>query len=183
VPILCTTRSRTECWTPWKVPVEWRRRTRCSHKAAGREILEGAEMIYRGFWIICRNCLFPVRLPYQRPGISVRNFPDQKRSIVLACPACGHVRRYRPADFKRVDFRMPDPFLMKKAVLYAVNVGCASPHCTNNARIYAVAARTVSVASLLAIWKYWVIHVRCQGHPFKPLSRRTWGIYSISRQR
>ena len=180
---MCTTRSRTESWTHLKVPVEWRRRTRRSHKAARREILEGAEMICRGFWIICRNCLFPVRLPYERRGISVRKFPEQQRSIVLACPTCGHVRRYRPADLKTVDFRIPDPFLMKKAVLYAVNVGCASPHCTNNARIYAVGARTVSVASLLAVWKYWVIHVRCQGHFFKPLSRRTWGIYSISGRR
>jgi len=179
---LCTTRSRTESWTRLKVPVEWRRRTRRSHKATGREIPERAEMTYRGFWIICRSCLFPVRLPYELRGISVRNCPEQKRSIALACPACGHVRRYRPADFKRVDFRIPDPFLTKKAVLYAVNVGCASPHCTNNATIYAVAARTVSVASLLALWKYWVIHVRCQGHPFKPLSRRTWGIYSIPGQ-
>lgn len=153
------------------------------HKAARREILERAEMTYRGFWIICRSCLFPVRLPYGRQGLSVRNFPEQKRSITLACPACGHVRRYRPVDFKTVDFRIPDPFLMKRAVLYAVNVGCASPRCKNNARIYAVAARTVSVASLLAVWKYWVIHVRCQRHAFKPLSRRTWGIYSISGQR
>ena len=140
-------------------------------------------MIYRGFWIICRNCLFPVRLPYERQRLSVRNLPEQKRSIVLACPACGHVRRYRPADLKTVDFGIPDPFLMNKAVLYAVNVGCANRHCTHRARIYAVGATTVSVASLLAVWKYWVIHVRCQGHPLKPLSPRTWGIYSTSGQR
>jgi len=180
---LCTTRSRTESWTHLKVPVERRRSTRRRHKVARGEILEGAAMIYRGFWIICRNCLFPVRLPYERQRASVRIFPEQMRSIALACPACGHVRRYRPADLKTVDFRIPDPFLMNKVVLYVVSVGCATPHCRNKVRIYAVGAGTVSVASLLAVWKYWVIHVRCQGHPFKPLSRRTWGVYSISGQR
>jgi hypothetical protein len=145
------------------------------------QIVEGAaQMIYRGFWIICRSCLFPVRLPYEPQGMFVHDFPEPKRSIVFACPACAHARRYRREDFKTVDFRIPDPFRAKKAVLYAVDVSCASPHCTNNARIYAVGATTVSLASLLEVWKHWLIHVPCRGHSFKPLSRRTWGIYSIS---
>ena len=135
-------------------------------------------MMYRGFWILCRSCLFPVRLPYEFPGIFVHDFKEKKASAVLACPACGHVRRYRRADLKRVSFRIPDPFR-----LYAVDLGCANRQCQHTVRIYAVAATTVSVASLLELWKHWVIHMRCQGHPFKPLSRGTWGIYSISGQR
>jgi hypothetical protein len=63
-------------------------------------------------------------------------------------------------------------------VLYAVDLGCANRHCQHIVRIYAVAATTVSLASLLEVWKHWVIHMRCQGHSFRPLSRRTWGIYS-----
>ena len=140
-------------------------------------------MMYRGFWILCRSCLFPVRLPSEFPGIFVDDFIQKKGSAVLACPACGHVRRYRSADLERVSFRIPDPFRLKKAVLYAVDLGCANRHCQHTVRIYAVAATTVSVALLLEVWKYWVIHVRCQGHRFKPVSRRTWGIYSISGQR
>lgn len=136
-------------------------------------------MIYRGFWILCRSCLFPVRLPYQSQGIFIRDFSEQKRSVAFACPACGHVRCYRRADLKTVSFRIPDPFRRKKAVLYAIDLGCRNRHCQHTARIYAVAATTVSVASLLEVWKHWVIHVRCQGHPFRPLSRRTWGIYSV----
>lgn len=135
-------------------------------------------MMYRGFWILCRSCLFPVRLPYEFPAILVHDFKEKKASAVLACPACGHVRRYRRADFKTVSFRIPDPFRLQKAVLYAVDLGCANRHCQHIVRIYAVAATTVSLASLLEVWKHWVIHMRCQGHSFRPLSRRTWGIYS-----
>ena len=136
------------------------------------------QMMYRGFWILCRNCLFPVRLPYEFPGIAVHDLKEKKASAVLACPACGHVRRYRRADLKRVSFRIPDPFRLKKAVLYAVDLGCANRQCQHTVTIYAVAATTVSVASLLELWKHWVIHMRCQRHPFRPPSRRTWGIYS-----
>jgi hypothetical protein len=134
-------------------------------------------MTYRGFWILCRSCLFPVRLPNEFPGIFVRHSKEEQASAVLACPACGHVRRYRRADLKTVSFRIPDPFRLKKAVLYAVDLGCANRHCQHTVRIYAVAATTISVASLLELWKHWVIHMRCQGHLFRPRSRETWGIY------
>jgi len=156
---------------------------RLRKKLHGERSQGAAQMMYRGVWILCRSCLFPVRLPYEFPGIFVHDFIEKKASAVLACPACGHVRRYARADLTTVSFRIPDPFRLKKAVLYAVDVDCANRHCQHTVRIYAAGATTVSVASLLAVWKYWVIHVRCQGHPFKPLSRRTWGVYSISGQR
>jgi len=140
-------------------------------------------MIYRGFWIICRNCFFPIRLPYEPQEIFVPSFSEQKSSVVLACPVCAQAGLYRRADVETVGFRIPDPFRLKKAVLYAVEVGCASSHCQNEARIYTVAATAVSVASLLGVWKHWVIHLPCQGHHFKPLPRRTWGIYSIEAPR
>jgi len=139
---------------------------------------ELAQMMYRGFWILCRSCLFPVRLPYEFPGIFVHDLIEKKASAVLACPACAHVRRYARADLTTVSFRIPDPYRLKKAALYAVDVDCANRHCQHTVRIYAAGATTVSVASLLEVWKHWVIHVRCQGHPFRPLSHRTWGIYS-----
>ncbi len=136
-------------------------------------------MIYRGSWILCRNCLFPVRLPSEPHGILVRDFFEHSRLVALACPACGHVRCYRSADLKTVGFRIPDPFHLRRAVLYALDLGCANRHCHHTVRIYAVAAATVSVASLLEVWKHWVMHLRCEGHSFRPLSRRTWGIVSI----
>lgn len=103
-------------------------------------------MMFRGFWILCRSCLFPVRLPYEFPAIFVHDFKGKKASAVLACPACGHVRRYRRADLKTVSFRIPDPFRLKKAMLYAVDLGCANRHCQHTVRICAVAATTVSLA-------------------------------------
>jgi hypothetical protein len=131
-------------------------------------------MIYRGFWIVCRTCLFPIRLPYL-PGTSFRrNGPSASRTILLACPVCAHVRQYRGTEVKIIAFRIPDPFRQKRAVLYTVEVPCGIPRCDGTARIYAVAATTVSVAWLLELWKHWVIHARCQGHSFKPLPRRTW---------
>ena len=136
-------------------------------------------MIYRGFWIICRDCSFPIRLPYEPHGVFVHTFSEQKSSVVLACPVCAQAGLYRRADVETVGFRMPDPFRSKKAVLYTVEVGCASSQCQNEVRIYAVASTSLSVASLLEVWKYWVIHLRCPGHPFRPLSRRTWGIFDV----
>lgn len=81
------------------------------------------------------------------------------------------LRRHRRADLSTVGFRNPDPFRRKKAVLYAVDLGCASPHCENNAKVYPVAAITESVASLLDVWKRWVIHLRCPGHALRLSSR------------
>jgi hypothetical protein len=136
-------------------------------------------MIYRGFWIICRNCSFPIRLPYEPHGVFVHGFSEQNSTVVLACPVCAQAVLYRRADVETVGFRIPDPFRSKKAVLYTVEVGCASSQCQNEVRIYAVAATSVSVASLLEVWRYWVIHLRCPGHPFKPRPRRMWGISSV----
>jgi len=140
-------------------------------------------MIYRGFRIICRTCLFPIRLPYLARTSFRRNQPNPSRTILLACPVCGHVGQYRRAELKIVAFRIPDPFRQKRAVLYTVEAPCGIPRCEATARIYAVAATSVSVAALLELWKHWVIHARCQDHPFKPLSRRTWavcGVHEIS---
>jgi hypothetical protein len=131
-------------------------------------------MIYRGFWIICRVCLFPIRLPDAAPFLR----PDYRRTppILFACPACAHLRQYQGIDFRIVQFRIPDPFREKRAVLYKVEVPCGIPRCESIAGIYAVGAASISVAALLKLWKYWLIHGRCQGHRFKPLPYRTWTV-------
>jgi hypothetical protein len=138
-----------------------------------------ATMTYRGLWIICRTCLFPIRLPYQPNSSSKRTWPNPNRRFFLACPVCAHVRAYREAKLERVAFRVPDPFRRKRAVLYAVEIGCRNPHCRVALRIYTVAAITVSVASLLELWKHWVIHAHCKGHSLKPLPSRTWRVSSV----
>ena len=133
-------------------------------------------MIYPGVWIFCRNCLFPVRLPCSH-GISIRDFSRKRGALHWLAPLAGTyvviVRQISKGSAS--EFPIPR---RKKAVLYAVDLGCANRQCQHTVRIYTVAATTVSVASLLELWKHWVIHMRCQGHPFRPLSRRTWGIYS-----
>jgi len=133
-------------------------------------------MTYRGFWIICRTCLFPIRLP---DNLSRRTGLNPSRTILLACPVCAHVRQYRGAEVKIVAFRIPDPFRQKRAVLYTVDVPCGIPRCEGTARIFAVAATSVSVASLLELWKHWVIQATCQGHSFRPLPRRTWAVCGV----
>ena len=133
-------------------------------------------MAYRGSWIICRSCLFPIRLPYLMRIAFQCEGQAPNRSILLACPVCAHVRQYRGAELEMVGFRIPDPFRQKRVVLYRVEVACAMPRCAATARIYAVGATTISVAALLQLWKHWVIHLRCQGHAFKPLHRRTWAV-------
>jgi hypothetical protein len=144
-----------------------------------RENTEPHQMIYRGFWIVCRTCLFPIRLPYVSGNPSRRSGLNASRTLLLACPVCAHVRQYRRAEVKVVAFRMPDPFRQKRAVLYTVEVPCGIPRCDGTARVYAVAATTVSVALLLELWKHWVIHTRCQGHSFKPLPRREWAVCGV----
>lgn len=132
-------------------------------------------MIYRGCWVVCSTCMFPIRLPYLPKTTFVHKWRDPSRTILLACPVCVHVGQYRKAEFETVGFRVPDPFRRKRASLYMVEVPCAIPHCDKTARIYAVAAATVSVASLLELWRHWVIRVSsCRGHSFKPFPRRTW---------
>jgi hypothetical protein len=136
-------------------------------------------MIYRGFWIICRTCLFPIRLPYRRKTSLPRKRSNASRMVLLACPVCAHVRPYQAAELKTVRFRIPDPFRRKEAVFYAIDAGCSRPRCDVVATIYAVAATTVSVASLLELWKHWVIHAHCEGHSFKPLPHQTWTVRGV----
>ena len=136
-------------------------------------------MIYRGLWIICRTCLFPIRLPSGRKTPLPRNGLNPGPAVLVACPVCAHVRPYQRAELKAVSFRIPDPFRHKRAVLYAIEVGCVKPRCHTETTIYAVAAKDVSVASLLEVWKYWVIHARCGGHGFKLPPRRTWSVRSV----
>lgn len=136
-------------------------------------------MTYRGFWIICRTCLFPIRLP-DVPEFR-RQEPDPSGPLLLACPVCAHVRPYQGTELEAVGFRIPDPFRQKWAVLYTVDVPCAIPGCESTARIFTVAAANVSVAVLLQLWRHWVIHTRCAGHKFKPLPNRTWAVSGINR--
>jgi hypothetical protein len=144
---------------------------------------EPHQMIYRGFWIVCRSCLFPIRLPYVSGDPSRRGGIQVRGTMLLACPVCAHVRQYRRVDVKAVVFRMPYPFRQKKALLYAVEVPCGIPRCDRRAKIYAVGATTVSVALLMELWKHWVIHARCQGHSFKPLPRRAWSVCGVHEDR
>jgi hypothetical protein len=134
-------------------------------------------MTYRGFWIVCRNCLFPIRLPNLKTSPSFAN--NGSIGILLACPVCAHVKPYRGAALEAVAFRIPDPFRQKKAALYVVEVPCRISHCDQKAKIYAVSATTVSVTSLLELWKHWVIHARCPGHFFSARRYWTWGVYGV----
>jgi hypothetical protein len=135
-------------------------------------------MTYRGFWIVCHNCLFPIRLP---SVLKASLWPGKNRSIpiLLACPVCAHVEQYWGADLKAVAFRIPDPFRQEKAALYAVEIPCGVPQCEGTARIYAVAATTLSVMWLLELWRHWVIHAPCRNHSFKARRRWTWGVYGV----
>ena len=135
-------------------------------------------MTYRGCWIVCRNCWFPIRLP-PRLKASLRLENLGSITILLACPACAYVEQYKKTEFKAVAFRIPDPFREARAALYLVEVPCGIPRCNRAARIYAVAARTLSVSSLLELWKHWVIHTRCRDHSFRPRRSWTWGVYSV----
>lgn len=135
-------------------------------------------MIDRGFWIVCRNCAFPIRLPYY---LKTPLCDESSRSVpvLLACPVCGYVERYSGAELEAIAFRVPDPFRQKKATLYIVNVPCGVHHCERTARIHAVAATTMSVTSLLELWKHWVIHAPCRNHRFKARQCWTWGVYGV----
>jgi hypothetical protein len=134
-------------------------------------------MTYRGFWIVCRNCLFPIRMPSL---LETSLWAENSRSILLlACPICAHVEQYSRAGLKAIAFRIPDPFRQGKAALYAVEIPCGARHCEETARIYAVAATTLSVMSLLELWKHWVIHAPCRNHSFKLRRSWTWGVYGI----
>ena len=138
-------------------------------------------MIYRGFWILCRSCLFPVRLPYQSQGHIYSRFLRAKAERrIRDGPACGHVRCYRRADLKTVSFRIPDPFRRKKAVLYAIDLGCRKPAlpthgqdirgCGDNCK------RGVITGSLEALGDTCALSGACLSVRFHV---RTWGIYSV----
>lgn len=139
-------------------------------------------MTYRGSWIICRHCRFPIRLPYLLKTSlcleNVRSIP-----ILLACPVCAFVEPYRRSAIEAVAFRIPDPFRQKKAALYAVEVPCRVLHCEGTATIYAVGASSISVTSLLELWKHWVIRVACRNHSFKARRCLTWGVYGVHQVR
>jgi hypothetical protein len=137
-------------------------------------------MTYRGYWIICHCCLFPIRLPHL---LKLSLCIEKKLSIpiLLACPVCAHVEEYSGTELKAIAFRIPDPFGQKKAALYEVEVPCGIPRCNRKARIYAVAATSVSIAVLLELWKRWVVRARCNGHFLKPSRSWTWGVYGIFR--
>jgi len=137
-------------------------------------------MIYRGCWIICSTCLFPIRLPYLPKTKFLHKWQHPTHAILLACPVCLHVGQYRKREFEMVAFRVPDPFHRKRASLYVIEVPCAIPHCDKTVKIYAVAAATVSVASLLKLWSHWVIRASsCRGHSLKPFPRRTWSVRPV----
>jgi hypothetical protein len=135
-------------------------------------------MTYRGCWVVCRSCLFPIRLP-----ALLKMSPSAEAShwipMLLACPACAHVEQYRGSELKAVAFRIPDPFGQKKAALYEVEVPCGVRQCEGKARIYAVAAARLSITVLLEVWKHWVIHARCHGHVLRPSRCWTWGVYGV----
>jgi hypothetical protein len=133
-------------------------------------------MTYRGFWIVCRHCSFPIRIPSLLKTSLRLNRSDR---VLLACPVCAHVEIYSEAEPRAVAFHIPDPFRQEKAALFAVEVPCGVRHCKQTARIYAVGATTLSVTSLLELWKHWVIHAPCRNHSFKARGRLTWGVYGV----
>src|SRR5579872_4826887 len=133
-----------------------------------------------GCWIVCRTCRFPIRLPRTllraSPGTSVSR-------LVLACPICGHVYEYRASHLERVNFKIPDPFLTRRALLYYIAFPCAAPVCPTRAEIFAIGAEDVSVASLLTLWQHWTIHVRCRdGHLLRPARIANWAVSRTSEQ-
>ena len=141
-------------------------------------------MIYRGCWVVCRTCMFPIRLPYLPKKKLLRKWLDPSRTILLVCPVCVHVGEYQKREFQIIGFRIPDPFSRRRASLYAIEVPCAIPLCGKTARIYAVAAATVSVTSLLELWKHFVLRASpCRGHIFKPFPRRTWAVSRVEEVR
>lgn len=135
-------------------------------------------MTYRGYWIVCHCCLFPIRLPHQ---LKASLCPEKSCSIsiLLACPVCAHVEHYDGTELKSIAFRVPDPFREEKAALYVVEVPCRIPRCKGTAKICAVAATSVSLTVLLELWKHWVIRARCRDHFLKPRQRWTWGVSAV----
>lgn len=137
-----------------------------------------------GYWIICRTCRFPIRMP-RTPG---RHSPSRSKGppphLVLACPVCGHVHKYTTSHFERVAFHIPDPFRNHRAILYSIAFPCAISACPNWATIFAIGAEDVSVALLLTLWRHWSIHVRCPQHHFlKPAAVVYWTISRVAQRR
>lgn len=129
---------------------------------------------YQGFWIICRTCEFPIRLP-DANKMFVNGRRGAVRKILLACPVCTHVHLYETVNIERIQFRTPDPFGRSTATLYLVKFHCAARSCPSEAAICAVAAASISVAQLLGIWKFWKLHPRCEtGHRLRAPSVSSW---------
>jgi hypothetical protein len=135
-------------------------------------------MTHRGCWIVCRSCLFPVRLPYTvKPSFRLQDTPSLP--ILLACPVCANVWQYDGIELKAIAFRIPDPFRQKKATLYVVEVPCRIPRCGRMIMVYTVASTGISITSLLDVWKHWVIRADCRSHAFKARQLFTWGVYGV----
>ncbi len=128
---------------------------------------------YRGFWIICRSCKFPIRLPDQK-RILVAQHPAGHQDL-LACPVCANVHVYLAETLERTQFRTPDPFRRSAAIVYLVKFHCAVRSCRSEAAVRAVAATSISVAQLLGIWKFWKLHARCEaGHTLRVPNVSDW---------
>jgi len=165
--------SRTGCSTLMRMPPEPPRDVRWMERKGSP-----GPMTCRGYWIVCRCCSFPIRLPQL---LKVQIHPNKAglTPILLACPVCAHVEPYNGTELKPIAFRIPDPFDQKKAALYQVEVPCGTLHCEGKARIFAMAAASVSITALLKLWKHWAIRARCHGHLLKPRRCSTWGVYGV----
>lgn len=129
---------------------------------------------YRGYWIVCRNCKFPIRLPDTHAAFSGAT-RRPVRQILLACPVCANVHSYRAKSLETVQFCTPDPFRKGSATIYLAIFCCPVGSCRSKATVRAVAASTVSVARLLEVWKFWKMHVRCKtGHVLHVPNILTW---------
>lgn len=134
---------------------------------------------YRGCWMVCLTCKFPIRLPEpkERSSIVARR---RIRRILLACPVCANVHSYASNSLDAIQFRTADPFRNDSAILYRVLFRCAVGACRRQVAIHAVGATRVSVARLFGVWKFWNLHLRCKtGHLLHAPAQGTW---VVSRQ-
>lgn len=130
---------------------------------------------YVGYWLEChnRNCGFPIRVAYSPTPAKGRG---KAASLLFACPVCLQVKSYEGKDFRRIHFRTPDPYKAGRLVLYSVHFGCGHGQCPTGVTVFTVAARKVSTAVLLHLWKNWKVNLRCKQHRFAMSDSRTWWI-------
>lgn len=131
-----------------------------------------------GNWLEChnRNCGFPIRVPTQPAKKSGRG-SGGVGSLLFACPVCLEVSSYTKKELRRVRFRSPDPYQGGKLVLYSTTVGCTHPRCSEKVTIFATAAASVSVATLVEFWKHWKVNLRCAArHRFRMAQPALWWI-------